>query len=579
MTLKSKFGISQSVNRIEDKRLLKGEGRYVDDICPKDAYFVSFLRSPIAHGKIIEVDVSEALLLKEVVAIYTSKNLENKLLNSMSFSVIKNKNGEKAASPIRPILADKKVRFVGEAIAAVVARTKKDSIDAIELINLNIKELSPHMDLKTGGEDIHPEAYMNEAFSWEFGNRKKVNLAFKNALHVVGLDLIDNRVCANPIETRGCFAQMEGQRLHFCFSGQGVWNMKKSLARNLGIKKSDIRVTNPDIGGGFGMKSFDYPEYFIVAMAAKELNKSVRWQAERGESLLADNGARDLVTNAEAAFDKNYKLLALRIKSTSNLGAYNSSNGQLIQTELALKVLTGAYDVKNILFEVTGVFTNTSPVDAYRGAGRPEAIYILERLMDYSARVLNINALELRRKNFITPDRLPFKTASGEIYDVGNFSKLLTSAEIKANINSFESRKRESLRNGKLRGIGLCYYIEAILGEHKETTTIEFTENGYFNLYVGTQSNGQGHETVFSQILHQKTGIPFEKINIIQGDSDLIPRGGGTGGSRSVTMQGNSINSTSDILIRKLTKIAEKDLSALPGQIEFEDGYFLVSEN
>ena len=570
----TKFGTNQSVKRIEDPKLLKGKGKFVDDICPKNSKVMFFLRSPMAHAKIKDLNIEGAINAPGVIAVYTAQSLQDNLINSMEFDTVINKDGKCAASPRRPLLAEKVVRFVGEAIVAIVANTKQEAMDASELIEIDFEDLDAHLATAVGGNTIHSEAKNNTAVDWHFGNYENVKMAFKHATYDVSLDLIDNRVFANPIETRGCFAQMEQSRLHFCFSGQGVWNTKAALAKILRLKETEIKVTTPDVGGGFGMKGFDSPEYFLVAFAAKELGECVKWQADRTEAILSDNGARDLLTNARVAFDETYKITALKVKTTFNLGAYNSKFGQKIQTELALKVITGVYDIQNLYVEVKGVYTNTTPIDAYRGAGRPEAIYIIERLMDYSARVLNVDHLELRQQNFIKPDMFPYKTASGEIYDVGNFHKLLEEAKIVADLKNFKSRKKISESNGLLRGIGLSFYIESILGSQEETTTIEFTNDGHVSLYVGTQSNGQGHETVYSQILNEKFGIQFEKINFVQGDSDQIVKGGGTGGSRSVTMQGNSINATAELVIKNFRIAAARYFEVDASKINFSEGSF-----
>jgi carbon-monoxide dehydrogenase large subunit len=336
-------------------------------------------------------------------------------------------------------------------------------------------------------------------------------------------------------------------------------------------------VTTPDVGGGFGIKGFNYPEYFATAFAARELGRPVRWMSGRGEAMLTDNGGRDHVTVAEAAFDADHRLTAIRVDCVSNLGAYNSPYGQYIASDLALKVLPGVYDVQTARFTVRGVYTNTTPVDAYRGAGRPEAIYVIERLMDWSARQLGLDPVALRRKNFISPAKFPYRTVSGELYDVGDFGRVLDRAIAEADVAGFPARRAASAKAGKLRGLGLSYYIESILGDTRESTKIEFAEDGFVDLCVGTQSNGQGHETVYAQFLHQRAGIPFDRVRFVQGDTDRIARGGGTGGSRSVTMQGNSINKAADEVIAKFRPLAEEELEVASADLVWEDGAFRVA--
>ncbi|MBB5517205.1 carbon-monoxide dehydrogenase large subunit [Rubricella aquisinus] len=573
----SKFGVSQPVRRVEDTRFLTGKGRYVDDIAPENAGHVAFVRSPVAHGTITSIDVTDARDADGVIAVITAADLEGKLINSVDYSVVKNRDGTKGASPIRPIIAGEKVVYAGEIVAAVLAETRAQAVDAAELVMVEIDDLPVHVALGAGGPTIHDVAPDNRAYDWAHGDEAANQAAFESAAHTVSLEVVDNRVFADPMEPRGAYAEMVDGRLHVAVNGQGVWGFKKEMAKKLGIPADQVRVTNPDVGGGFGMKGFSYPEQFVVGFLAHHHNRPVRWMADRSESHLSDAGGRDLVTTAEAAFDADHRLVAVRMHARSNLGAHNSPYGQFIQSELAQKVFTGVYDVQNAFFHVEGFYTNTTPIDAYRGAGRPEAIYVVERLMDYAARVLGVDPVELRRKNFIKKSQFPYISAAGQTYDVGDFERVLDRALVEADIPGFAARKAESAARGKLRGLGLSYYIESILGAMDETTKIAFAEDGSVELFVGTQSNGQGHETVFAQILHQRTGIPFDKIRFVQGDSDRIAKGGGTGGSRSVTMQGNSINMTADEMIRRFEPLAEDELEVSRADIVFEEGAFRVA--
>ncbi|MEM8786710.1 MAG: xanthine dehydrogenase family protein molybdopterin-binding subunit [Pseudomonadota bacterium] len=573
----SKFGVSQPARRKEDVRFLTGTGRYVDDGAPEGAAHVVFFRAPVAHAEITELDVADAREMPGVLAVYTAADLADKLENSMNFSVLSLPDGGSAAAPVRPILAEDRVRFAGEAVAAVVAETPAAARDAAETILADFEDLDVHVDTAPGGGAIHAAAPGNIAFDWHYGDADATDAAFAAAARCVRLDLVDNRIICNAMEPRGCWAEMVDGRLHHQVNGQGVWGTKRALAKKLGMAPEAVRVTTPDVGGGFGMKSFDYPEQFITCLAAKDLNRAVRWIADRGEGMLTDNGGRDLVTVAEAAFDADHKMTAVRIHSVCNLGAYNSAFAQFIQTELALKVLTGVYDVQTAWFGVQGIYTNTTPIDAYRGAGRPEAIYVMERLIDFAAKDLGVDPLDLRRKNFIPAAAMPYTTFSKELYDVGDFDRLLTRAEAEADVPGFAARRAESAARGKLRGIGLSFYIESILGDQNETTKIAFAEDGMVELFVGTQSNGQGHETVFAQFLHSRAGIPFEKIRFVQGDSDRIAKGGGTGGSRSGTMQGNSINAAADRMVEKFRPLAEEELEVAAADLVFEDGVFSVA--
>ncbi|MDP5348101.1 MAG: molybdopterin-dependent oxidoreductase, partial [Paracoccaceae bacterium] len=360
-------------------------------------------------------------------------------------------------------------------------------------------DLPAKLDLMPGGEALHDEAPDNRAFDWSKGDEAACDAAFAAAARVVRLEVEDNRIIVNAMEPRGCYAEWQDGRLHLAVNGQGVWVIKRHLSEILGLAPEQVRVTNPDVGGGFGMKSMSYPESFAVAHAARVLDRPVRWMSERTEAMLSDNAGRDLVHDVALAFDADNRILAYRVDTRCNLGAYNSQFGQPIQTDLFSKVLMGVYDVQATYLHVEGYYTNTTQVDAYRGAGRPEAIYVLERAMDMAARELGVDGWDLRRRNFIPVDRFPYVSATGETYDVGDFARVLAHAERTADRAGFAARKAASAARGKLRGMGLCYYIESILGDPSEGAKVEFATDDQgcmtATIYVGTQSNGQGHET------------------------------------------------------------------------------------
>ncbi|WP_199221339.1 xanthine dehydrogenase family protein molybdopterin-binding subunit [Maritimibacter sp. 55A14] len=571
----AKFGISQPVKRIEDTRFLTGTGRYTDDLAPRDALCAVLVRSPIAHGRITALETGAARAAPGVRLVLTAADLEAAgLANRMDALVVRNRDGSPGAKPARPILAEGRVRFAGEPVALVVAETQAQARDAAELVELETEDLPVWLELAPGGAAIHEEAPDNLAYDWAFGDADATEAAFARAAHTVALQIDDNRVIANPLEPRGCIADWDGTRLHLQYGGQGVWGLRLQLAKKLGLAPEAVHVSTPDVGGGFGMKAFPYPEYFLAAAAARALGRPVRWIADRSEAMLSDNHGRDLTSRAEAAFDAEYRLLAYRVHTVNNLGAYNSGFGQNIQTNLAARVLTGAYAVDTAYFNVRGVYTNTTQVDAYRGAGRPEAIYVLERLMDHAARRLGVDPWDIRRRNFIPRDAFPYKTVSGELYDVGAFAEVQARAAREAGLDRFADRRAASHAAGRLRGVGLCYYIEAIMGAPNETTKIEFTPEGTVRLYVGTQSNGQGHETSYVQILHEFTGIDPDCIEIVQGDSDRIAEGGGTGGSRSVTTQGNSIHHNVGLMLEKFRPFVAGLLEADAQDISFAEGTF-----
>jgi len=570
----SKFGTSQPVTRLEDVRLLTGHGRYVDDIVPDGALFGYVFRSTMAHGTITALDVDDARQADGIHAVFIAADLDAAgLMNSMRFSTIKNRDGSTSASPVRPLLANGVVRFVGEPVAFIVADTLAQAKDAAELIGFDIDEKPAKLDIAPGGEPLYAALPDNVGYDYAVGDEAAVEAALANAAHRMRLEIGDNRIIVNSIEPRGCTAAMEGDRLHLTVNGQGVWGTKKDLAKFFGVAPEMIRVTNPDVGGGFGMKAMGYPEHFLTALAAKRTGRPVRWMAERTESMLSDNAGRDLVCDTELGFDEDLRLVAYKVVSLSNLGAYSSGFGQGIQSSLFTKVLPGVYDLQTVFLHNRGIYTNTTQVDAYRGAGRPEAIYNLERAMDHAARVLGVDPLELRRRNFIPVDKFPYRSATGELYDVGNFHAVLDRAIVEADLAGFAARRASSEAQGKLRGLGTCYYIESILGDPDETAAIELTETGA-KVFVGTQSNGQGHETVYAQLLHDDTGLPLESIEIVQGDSDLIATGGGTGGSRSVTVQGMAMRATAKELIDQLTVFMAAHMDNADVNFDAEEGVF-----
>lgn len=556
-----KFGTAQTAARREDIRFLKGEGDYIDDSVPEGALYAYFLRSSVAHADLKRLDVTAAKEAPGVLLVITAEDMEAggaKL--HLPALVVENRDGSKGADPFRPVLAKGRVRHVGEAIALIVADSLENAKDAAEMVDIEFDELPAYVTVAAGGDTIHPDAPENVAFDWGLGEEEATEAAFAQAAHHVSLKVEHNRIVVNPMEPRGCHADWDGARLHFAYSGQGVWDTKRLLSKCLGLEPEAVHVTTPDVGGGFGMKAQPHPEYFPIAFAARALGRPIRWMAERTEGMLTDTAGRDLISHAEMAFDADHKILAYRVNILTNLGAYNSNFGQFIQSDVSARVLTGVYDVQTVFVGAKGIFTTTAPTDAYRGAGRPEAIYTLERTMDEAARQLGVDPWTLREKNFIR--EFPYKTASGELYDVGDFSRVLGRVRREADLAGFASRREASEQTGKLRGIGLCYYIESILGSPVEDAKIEFRDDGSVALYVGTQSNGQGHETVFAEFLAARTGIPPEKIFVVQGDSDLIAKGGGTGGSRSVTTQSTATIATVKEMVGAFIPFLEAELEA-----------------
>ena len=571
------FGKSQSVRRIEDQRFLTGTGRYVDDIAPKDAACAYFFRSPVAHAEITDLDLDDARASAGVLAVLTAQDLETAGVKiGLDANLFPNRDGTKGASPLRPCLAKDRVRFVGEPIVCVVADTMEQAKDAADLIGFDYDELDAHVDPKVGGPLIHDEAPDNVAIDYGFGDEAATQAVFDSAAHHLTYEISDNRIICNSMEPRAAFAEWGNGRLHFCFGGQNVWGVKDRLAASYGIDREDVRVTIPDVGGGFGMKAFMYPEYVVLPHAAKLVGRAVKWASERTEAMLTDNSGRDLVSTVEMALDASHKIIGYRVKNLFNIGAYNSGMSQGIQTDLFTKVMMGTYDCQAAYLHSVGVYTNTTQVDAYRGAGRPEAIYVLERAMDYAARDLGLDPWTFRRMNFIAPAQFPYKTATGELYDVGDFGTVLSRAEDQCDRAGFAARKAESAKAGKLRGIGLCYYIESILGDPTEAVQIDFNEDGTATIYVGIISGGQGHETTMISYLSDHTGIPHEKINFVMGDSDRIATGGGTGGSRSITVQTNVTNAAVRTMVAAYSDFLAQDLGVDPADVSFDDERFRV---
>lgn len=572
-----KFGKSQPVTRVEDVRFVTGAGGYVDDVAPKDALFAYVFRSPVAHGVITELDLADAREAPGVHMVISSADLhEGGLTGGLSAALAPGRDGSKNAEVRHPILAEDKLRFVGEAVALIVADSLAEAKDAAEMIMLDYDELPVQTFLAPQVADLHDNVPGNRGVDYALGDAEAVDAALKASAHVVRAEVSDNRVMVVSMEPRGCYAEWAGDKLHLCFGGQGVWGAKKELCELFDLAPENVRVTHPDVGGGFGMKAKTYPEYVACAFASRALGRPVRWTADRTESMLTDNGARDLTHEVALGFDADHRITAYHVKTKYNLGAYNSNFGQLIQSHLFARVLTGVYDIQTALLEAEGFYTNTAQTDAYRGAGRPEANYLLERMMDYAARDMGVDGWELRRKNFIGRDQFPYETVSGENYDVGDFPRLLDAVAQAADRAGFEGRRMESESRGKLRGLGLCYYIESILGDPSETAKVEFNADGTVNIYVGTQSNGQGHETVYAKFLSDQTGIPMDLIRVVQGDSDRIATGGGTGGSRSVTTQSNATLAVTSTMIEKFTTFLAEKMEVAVEDVSFDDESFRI---
>ena len=578
-----KFGVGQSVKRVEDPRLLTGNGRYTDDIQIKRQAQAYFVRSPHAHASFTSIDVSKAKAAPGVLAVVTGADLQAAGIGNVPCMVpLKNRDGSSMKMPPRPALAVGRARFVGDAVAMVVAETLAEAKDAAELIEIDWTPLPATTDLeasaKPGAPQVWDFARDNQVFDWELGDEKATADAFAKAHRVVGMDFVNNRLIPNSMEPRNAIGELTPDgRLQLTVSSQGGSGLRKALASYIfKIPENRIRVVTPDVGGGFGMKIFLFCEYVPVLFAARMLGRPVKWASERSEAFLADTHGRDHKTRAEIAVDKDNKFLAIRVVGLANLGSYLSHYGPFIPTDLFAWMVPGCYAFPVAWCNVKGVYTHTSPVDAYRGAGRPEAAYMIERLVDKAARELGVAPDELRRRNFIRPEQMPFKTPMGQTYDSGDFAATMAAGMKAADWSGFAARKAESARRGKLRGIGLSYYIEVCGGAPDESAQVRVDSAGGATVLIGNQSNGQGHETAYAQIVAEKLGIPFDSVRVVQGDTDLAVYPGGTGGSRAASVGGSAIWWACDRIVAKGKKFAAQLLEASESDIEFSEGKFTV---
>ncbi|MBM3602115.1 MAG: xanthine dehydrogenase family protein molybdopterin-binding subunit [Alphaproteobacteria bacterium] len=580
-----KFGVGQPVQRVEDARFLSGQGRYLDDIhLPGEAHgFV--LRSPHAHARIKRLETAAARAAPGVLAVFTGADHAADGLGPIPCGQeIKQKNGEKQIVPPRHALPRDRVRHVGDAVAFVVAETAMQARDAAELIEVAYDELPTALDPATADRDgqpqIWPEAPRNLCFDWEKGDAAATRAALAAAHRVVRLELVNNRVMVHPMEARGAIGEYDSEtgRYTLTFSGQAAHNLRRQICDGVfRIPHDRMRLVIPDVGGGFGVKNFVYPEYIMVLHAARRLGRPVRWVSDRTEAFLADAHGRDNITKVALGLDRSNRFTALEVETYANMGGYLSTNGPIIPTGATAVVLGGVYDIPAIYYNCKGVFTNTAPVDAYRGAGRPEAAYLLERTVDVAAREIGIDPAELRRLNYIRPDQMPYKTAMGNTLDCGEFAENLNRALALIDHKGFALRRAAAKAEGNRRGLGIASYFEATLGPPLEQTAIRFEWDGTVTLVIGTQSNGQGHHTAFAQLVYELLGVPLDRLRFVQGDTDKVPIGGGHGGSRSIQLGGSALVRTAEKIIAKGKQAAAHFLETAAADIEFADGTFRVA--
>ncbi len=568
----SQTGVGKSVERVEDGRLLTGQGRYTDDLrLPGTAYGVT-LRSPYGHADIRSIDAEAARAMPGVLAIYLADDLEQ--YGEVPCLV-------PLSGPIktpRRLLAGDRVRFVGDAVAFVVAETREAARAAADAIDVEYAELPAVATIEAaiapGAAKIWPDAPSNDIFLWEVGDQDAADAAIAGAEHVTRLRIVQNRVAPTSMEVRaavGEWAEGMGYTLHV--GSQGVAGMRQMLA-GLVLKcpPDQLRIVTGDVGGGFGMKTFIYGEYGLVLHAAKELGRPVKWTGDRADAFQTDTHGRAMESDASLAFDKDGRIVALKVETWSDLGAYQAQFGPAIQTLAGGRIMGGVYRIPAIHNAVHGVVTNTAPVDAYRGAGRPESAYVMERLLEAAARELGVPVDEIRRRNLLTPAELPHDNGLGLSFDIGNFPAVLDKALANADWAGFAGRRAAAERRGKRYGRGLCYYVEiAGGGSRDEFADVKLLPGGIVEVAVGTQSNGQGHETVYAQVTAERLGIPMEQVRVVQGDSGRLDVGNGTGGSRSMAWGGAACLQVADEMVARGLELAKADLG---DEVDYADGLF-----
>jgi carbon-monoxide dehydrogenase large subunit len=578
------FGIGQPVRRREDKRFITGAGCFTDDINLAGQAYACILRSHHAHARIRAIDTSAAKAAPGVLAVYTIDDLDAEGYGEIPTQAkVPGRAGSEMFAPTRPVLARGTVRYVGNPVAYIVAESHEAARDAAELIHIDYEDLPAVINLTAahaaGAPLLYPEHGSNLCVHWESHDGAAVEAAFAKAATIVSLDFVNNRVVGSPMEPRVAIGDWDAANEQYILHSptQGVIRVQNSLANNvLKVPKEKLRVISPDVGGGFGLRGKTFPESALVLFAAKKLGRPVKWLADRQETFLCDVHGRDHITHGEMAFDADAKILGLRMTSLANAGAYLSDNGPRVSTMAGARIAGTVYNVPAMQLSVKVTFTNTVPVCAYRGAGRPEICYQMERMLDQGATAFGIGREEIRRRNFIRPEELPYKNQIGMVIDSGHFQETMEKSLAKADWSGFAARKAASEQHGKLRGIGLGYYIEASGGQPTEQASVKVTPDGRIELIMGTFSHGQGHETAFSQIVSQKLGVPFELIDFRQGDTDFVKVGNGTGGSRSSQMGGVAAARACDQVIEKAKRVAAHVLEAATVDIAFQNGAFEV---
>ena len=587
-------GIGASVERVEDQRFLTGKGNYNDDINRPDQTYDYMLRSPHTHAKIIAIDSSNAQFSDGVVAIFTGEDMQ---VGGLPCGwQIHSEDGSPMREPSHPSLAQGKVRHVGDQVAVVIADTLANAKSAAAKINVEYEALVPVMDMKVaeaGAPFVHEGIETNKCYDWGLGDKDAVDKALADSAHVTEIDIVNNRLIPNAMEPRAAVAEFNEATSEYTVytTSQNPHVIRLLMGASvLSLPKHKLRVIAPDVGGGFGSKIFLYAEETIITWASEKIGRPIKWTAERSESFITDAHGRDHITHAELGLDADGNFTALKVETYANMGAYLSTFASSVPTYLYATLLAGVYKTPVIYANVKAIFTNTVPVDAYRGAGRPEASYLLERIVDKAARETGLDQVDIRTKNMIAPDAFPYQTPVALAYDSGDYQATLASAMKLANVESFSERRKTSESHGKKRGLGYSTYIEACgiapsavagaLGARAglyESAEVRVHPTGSVTVFTGSHSHGQGHETTFAQIVSDQLGIPIEKIEINHGDTAKVQFGMGTYGSRSVAAGGEALLRAANKIIDKAKKIAAHCLEASVDDVEFKDGNFTVA--
>ena len=580
-----KFGIGQPVLRTEDPKLLTGRGEYSDDRTADGQAIAVFLRSPVAHGTIRKIDAAPARAAPGVLAVYTGEDLRAAGIKDIPCPIsVKSRDGSAAVVPPRPALAVGEVKHVGDPVAVVIAETAAAARDAAELIGLDIAPLpavsDPVLAAKEGAPAVWDMAPDNVCLDFHWGDDEAIDKAFAAAAHVTKVELTNTRIVVNAMEPRAAVAEYDADRQKFTLTvgTQGVAGYRSAMASILGVDKEKMRIVSKEVGGSFGMKGSAYNESIAVLHAARELGRPVKWTADRSESFLSDHHGRAMTFALELALDKDANFLALKVDGVGDMGAYLTAMGPWPATMVTSRNIISVYKTPSISYNVKCVFTNTVPTGPYRGAGRPESKFFLERLIDKAAKEMGLDRVEIRRRNLISPEMLPHDTPVGLTYDSGEFETILDLCLKRADFDGYPGRKAASEKAGRLRGIGIAPYLETTAGPGTELADIRFEADGTVTLVTGNKDFGMGHATPFAQVLAAQLGLPFEKIRMVQWDSDEMSEGaGGSGGSRSMIAASGAIMECSETIIENGKKLAGHILEVAVEDIEFSDGKFTVA--